>query len=81
MKQQFGVCYRKDKFGSESECGILVGYEGADGYRIYVNGRRDLVRSCNVTFESESTYKAYALEINSLTDRTDEGKNENVVNL
>lgn len=42
---------RNDKFASESRFGLLVGYEGCDGYRIWDAGRRDIVRTCNVTFE------------------------------
>ena len=48
--------HRREKFGSKSRCGLLVGYEGCDGYRIYVSGSRDVVRSCNVKFEQETSY-------------------------
>lgn len=48
--------HRKSKFASKSRYGLLVGYEGCDGYRIWDAGRRDIVRTCNVTFKSEKLF-------------------------
>nr|XP_022909522.1 uncharacterized protein LOC111420715 [Onthophagus taurus] len=70
---------RKQKFASKSECGLLVGYEESDGYRVYVEGRRGLVRSCNVTFENELTFQLDSLGSDFKNDaetRGSEGNNK-----
>lgn len=53
---------RNGKFSSKTRFGLIVDYEGCDGYRIWDMGRHGIVRSCNVKFELKKPFEYVILE-------------------